>query len=107
MSLVSTQSTLLPVSHSSLMQWFEDLNLLAVSRAHHRQGLGGLLLREPLMRADARGAKTYIEASPAGLPLYLRLGWEPVDEIVLDLDRHNVARGSGKHTEKCLMRSPR
>ena len=87
-----------------LMCTAEDFHLLAVSPAHHRRGLGSLLLRECLARADEEGAKTYIEASKAGLPLYLRHGWEPVDEIVVDLDEHGVSGFGGRHSGACLMR---
>ena len=62
-----------------------------------------MLLRHGLEQADNDGAKTYIEASPAGLPLYLKHGWEPVDEIIIDMRPH----GDDKvHTEVCLIREP-
>ena len=44
-----------------------------------------MLLKPGLADADKAGAQVYIEASPAGLPVYLKYGWKPVDEIQIDM----------------------
>lgn len=62
-----------------------------------------MLIRPGLEAADKAGAQTYIEASHAGLPLYLKHGWEPVDEMVIDMRPHG---GHGIEHEVFLMRAP-
>ena len=54
-----------------------------------------MLIRPGLEAADKAGAQTYIEASVAGLPLYLKHGWEPVDGLSIDMRPHG-----GHTTEK-------
>ena len=62
-----------------------------------------MLIRPGLEAADKAGAQTYIEASPLGLPLYLRHGWEQVDEMVIDLRPYG---GEGIERNPALMREP-
>lgn len=79
------------------------LHILAVDPSHQRQGLGTKLIAPGLEAADTAGAKAYIEASPKGLPLYLKHGWVPVDEMVIDLTPYG---GEGVARQKFLMREP-
>ena len=67
------------------------------------KGIGSMLIRRGLDDADKDNAKTYIEASPAGLPLYVKLGWQEIDRVIVDVDKID---GKGKATEVCLMREP-
>ena len=53
--------------------------------------------------ADAAGAKTYVEASPAGLLLYIRHGWKAVDELTMDMRNYG---GDRIAVEKTLIREP-
>lgn len=46
-----------------------------------------MLIEEGLDVADANNAKTYIEASPKGVQLYLRHGWKQVDDILIDVGK--------------------
>ena len=79
------------------------LHVLAVSPHHQRKGLGALLICDGLALADKYNARTYIEASPVGLQLYLRHGWELVDDILMDMTPFG---GTGIASEKILMRAP-
>ncbi|KAL8932830.1 MAG: hypothetical protein Q9216_006652 [Gyalolechia sp. 2 TL-2023] len=40
---------------------------------YQRQGLGSMLMRKGLASIDAEGRRCYLEATPAGLPMYLFL----------------------------------
>lgn len=62
-----------------------------------------MLLQPGLEAADAAGAKTYVEASPAGFPLYLKHGWEQVDEMVVDMRPYG---GDGIEHQPLLIREP-
>ncbi len=74
---------------------------LAVSPTHQRRGLGSMLLCEGLARADAAGARTYLESSAKGVGLYLSYGFRLVEDIEIDMRRYG---GSGVAVEKCMMR---
>ncbi len=86
--------------------WFcltKDLNILAIHPDHQRKGIGSAFIRKGLDDADRDDARTYIEASVAGLPLYLKFGWKEIDKIVVDVGKID---GRGLATEVCLMRAP-
>lgn len=51
--------------------------------------------------ADEAGAKTYLESSANGVPLYLRHGFRQVDDILTDMRPHG---GHGVASAKCMMR---
>lgn len=51
--------------------------------------------------ADEAGAKTYLESSANGVPLYLRHGFRQVDDILIDMRPHG---GHGVASAKCMMR---
>lgn len=46
-----------------------------------------MLLKHSLDLADAEGKVAYIEATPAGHELYLKMGWRDVDRIEIDLSK--------------------
>ena len=77
------------------------MHILAVSPDYQRKGLGALLIRDGLTIADKHDAKTYIEASPVALQLYLKHGWKLIDDILIDMTPYG---GSGLASEKILMR---
>lgn len=65
-----------------------------------------MLIRPGLEAADKAGEQTYIEASPSGLGLYLKHGWKPVDEMVIDMRSHGVHGHEAVAHQKFLMREP-
>lgn len=57
-------------------QPFIYMAILTVMPEVQRRGVGSALLREGLREADRRGLPAFIEASPSGLGLYKKFGWE-------------------------------
>ena len=51
--------------------------------------------------ADEAGAKTYLESSAKGVPLYLRHGFKLVDDILIDMRPYG---GTGVESSKCMVR---
>lgn len=68
--------------------WY--LEFIATRQEWQGKGVGGMLMRWGLERSDGDGAETYLEASPEGLPVYRRFGFEEVERLVVDL------KGKGK-----------
>ena len=54
------------------------LGTLAVSTEAQRRGVGTALLRAGIEECEKKGLPIYLDASPAGLGLYERLGWKRV-----------------------------
>jgi GNAT superfamily N-acetyltransferase len=79
------------------------VNILAVLPEYQGKGLGGLLLKHGLVLADRDGARTYIEASKKGFPLYKKYGWKEFDEVVVDTRPYS---GQGLESTKLMMREP-
>ncbi|KAK2737890.1 hypothetical protein FQN57_007341 [Myotisia sp. PD_48] len=62
---------------------------------HQRRGVGTLLMSWGEEQARKHSLSVYLEASPAGYPLYIKLGFKQVDTVVIkaedwdgDSDRH-------------------
>lgn len=51
-----------------------DLDMLGTRPDYHRKGLGSMLLKWGLEKADRDRLEVYISASPQGRPLYERYG---------------------------------
>ena len=60
-------------------------------------------MRHVLDMADAEGRKTYIEATNAGYPLYLKLRFREIDAVVVDLSNWG-AKKKGLNT--IMLRDP-
>ena len=53
------------------------------------KGCASTLLQSGLVKIDVEGAKTWLEATPLGEPLYANFGWIDIDEIVFDLEKYD------------------
>ncbi len=60
-------------------------HLLATDPSYQRKGLASRLLKHVLETADRENRKCYIEATKAGHPVYLKLGFHDVDAVEVDL----------------------
>ncbi|KAK8222754.1 acyl-CoA N-acyltransferase [Phyllosticta capitalensis] len=79
------------------------LHLLVTHPDHQGRGAGKLLLQWGLERADAAGLPVYIEATPAGFPVYRKLGFEPLETHTFDLAKYGL---EGTDTHTIMMRQP-
>jgi GNAT superfamily N-acetyltransferase len=61
--------------------------ILAVDPKFQRMGVGRKLLEWGLEKADKEGLECWIEASPAGKPLYEKVGWGEVGVTDVELKR--------------------
>ncbi|KAI1814449.1 hypothetical protein GGS20DRAFT_413331 [Poronia punctata] len=61
------------------------LSLLCTSPKYFRRGAARALLEPMLAIADREGLRTYLEATPAGYPVYEKLGFRTVEVIEFDL----------------------
>ena len=80
-----------------------DFNIqsLVVSPDYRRLGLASLLVKAGLDAADEAKARIYVEATPMGRQVYLKLGFEAVAELVVDLAE---SEGDGFVSVSCLVR---
>jgi GNAT superfamily N-acetyltransferase len=67
-------------AHPRERLWY--LQLLVVDPSEQRRGIGGLLQRPGLQRADEDGLACYLETqNPDNLPYYRRFGYDVVEEL--------------------------
>ena len=62
------------------------------------KGCASRLLQSGLAKIDVEGAKTWLEATPLGEPLYTKFGWVTIDEIVFDLEKYDCGKRVQKTT---------
>ncbi|RDW94577.1 hypothetical protein BP5796_00340 [Coleophoma crateriformis] len=79
------------------------VHFLGVHQKYQGKGVGTLLLKNGLNLADVQGRRTYIEATDAGRRLYLKLGWEEIDVLRIDIQKWG---GSKPGTNYVMMRDP-
>lgn len=80
------------------------MSILVVDPSYQRQKIGHLLLAEGLKHVDEANGECHIVATNAGLGLYLKHGWEPVDQVDVDLEKGGI--GEGILVQKYLKRYP-
>ena len=72
--------------------YVEVLRSIATLPEYQGKGCASRLLQSGLVKIDAEGAKTWLEATPLGESLYTKLGWVNVDEIVFDLEKYDCGK---------------
>lgn len=72
------------------------LQLMAIEPKFHRKGVGSLLMRHGLEKADAMGLPVYVAAGTDGKALYERFGFEVTGGLGVDC-REYGGRSSGEH----------
>jgi GNAT superfamily N-acetyltransferase len=82
-----------------LLILFVVINVLSTLPEYHRKGLGSRLLTHVTRDADKVNAKIYLQATPIGYPLYLRLGWQEIEDMVTSTPK-------GPVIWKCMIREP-
>ncbi|KAI3398255.1 hypothetical protein diail_9593 [Diaporthe ilicicola] len=63
-----------------------NLSLIATSTKYFKRGAARALIVPMLEIADAEGVRAYLEATPAGKPIYEKLGFREVDSLEFNLD---------------------
>ncbi|KAI0110109.1 hypothetical protein F4814DRAFT_425822 [Daldinia grandis] len=86
-------------SHEKLV-----LSIICTDPSHHGLGIAASLIRPVLALADKEGIPAYLEALPLAVPLYQRLGFQPVDQLEYDLAK---AGRQGKAVLTIMVREPR
>ncbi|KAI8950084.1 hypothetical protein F4801DRAFT_370092 [Xylaria longipes] len=82
------------------------LSLLCTAPKYHRRGAGKALLVPMLAIADTVGLRSYVEATPAGRPLYEKLGFRLVESKVLDATAATGGRVKGVSELSIMIREP-
>ena len=68
------------------------LRAIATLPEYQGKGCASALLQSGLEKIDSEGAKTWLEATPQGQPVYTKFGWQVIDEIVFDLEKYNCGK---------------
>ncbi|OJJ46790.1 hypothetical protein ASPZODRAFT_166988 [Penicilliopsis zonata CBS 506.65] len=80
-----------------------ELDLLCTHPLYQGQGIGAAMIKWGTDKADAAKAHIYLQATADAHPLYCRLGWETLDEAVLDYGKYG---GEGVNRIYFMRRAP-
>jgi GNAT superfamily N-acetyltransferase len=69
------------------------LEIVATHPEYHRRGAGGALLKWGCDKADELGLDVHLEASPAGIGLYEKFGFERLKEMEFDMEKYGPGLG--------------
>ncbi|KAJ4296754.1 hypothetical protein N0V90_006802 [Kalmusia sp. IMI 367209] len=80
-----------------------ELDNLATHPEHQRRGAGRILLDWGVRKANEEGWRTYLDATPAGLKVYERIGFKLVKEVTFDRGKWG---GEGEDWWGCMVKEP-
>ncbi len=79
------------------------LSALCTDPQHQRRGAGTLSIRWGREIAQRHGVPAFLEATPAGLPVYKKSGFQEVDKFVFDLEKYG---GVGSRVNVQMIKYP-
>lgn len=79
------------------------LDTLATLPSYQKGGFGSTLLKWGMQKADRHKRRIFLETMPEGMPFYLKYGWQPVEEIKVDLGQYE---DEGMEVYTLMMRDP-
>ncbi|KAJ5973131.1 Acyl-CoA N-acyltransferase [Penicillium vulpinum] len=79
------------------------LDLLATLPEYQGRGFGSAILKWGTEKADSSQSRIFIEATPEGVPIYIKHGWKILEEVVLDFTPFGNA---GQESFFLMMRDP-
>ena len=79
------------------------LDLLATLPGHQGRGFGSAILKWGMQKADASQSRIFLEATPKGVPVYLKYGWKILEEVTIDFTPFG---NTGSETFYLMMRDP-
>ena len=73
------------------------LDIIHTHPSHQGRGVGSLLVKWGTDLADKQGLQCYLEASPAGYPLFRKADFVEVAEMEIDLNKYRERMGVCKY----------
>ena len=80
------------------------MSLFFVDPEYQRQGIGSLLLKWGVKKADELGANIWLTSTPKAASTYERNGWKVMERYEVDLGRHG---GEGLYVRRWMLREPK
>ena len=80
------------------------LDIIHTHPSHQGRGAGTQLVKWGTDIADKQHLQCYLEASPAGYPLFRKANFEEVTEMEIDLNKYREGRGSYKYKHVVMIR---
>ncbi|KAF3004474.1 hypothetical protein E8E14_005430 [Neopestalotiopsis sp. 37M] len=91
-------------------QWYKSdmlgLSLICTDPNYHRRGAAKALIVPMLELADSHGITAYLEATPAGKPVYEKLGFRQVDSLEFNLEELTKGNLDGWYRLSIMTRAP-
>jgi GNAT superfamily N-acetyltransferase len=79
------------------------LDLIATLPEFQGRGFGSAVLKWGTEKADAAQSRIFLEATPEGVPVYLKHGWKILEEVTMD---YTPFESEGSETFYLMMRDP-